>query len=136
MLSSFCPYVYQMLSFFRLNLLKPCLHFCTAPEVPHDSPIISLLFSITECYLVSSTNYEAPRHAVFANLPMSPLSQCQTFPQTPHNNKYGGAATELNKALCVSASATAECRCRNGLCGSEMVRRLFVWFGQQLVLTF
>jgi hypothetical protein len=57
-----------------------------------------------------------------------------TLAQTPHNNNHGGAANELNKALCVSASATAECRCRNGLCGSEMLRRLFVWFGQQLVL--
>jgi hypothetical protein len=87
-----------------------------------------------ERILLGSTNDEAPHYAVFARLPLCPPSQCQTFPQTPYNNNHGGAATELNKALCVSSSATAECRCRNGLCGSETLRRLFVRFGQQLVL--
>jgi hypothetical protein len=42
--------------------------------LPHESPVIFSLISITECYLVSTTNDEVLRHAVFANVPLRPPS--------------------------------------------------------------
>jgi hypothetical protein len=113
---------------FRLTLLNPIcipprllacntsrLSYC--PAFPQPSAILWAV-QITELHFMQS----------FPAFSYSPRL-VSSFSQPPHNNSHGGAAPELNKTLCVSSSATAECRRRNGLCGSEMLRRLFVWFG-------
>ena len=53
------------LQFFPTN---HCMHFSTAPYVPHVQPLSSCLILSPEYYLVRCTNSEVPHHAIFASI--------------------------------------------------------------------
>ena len=64
-LSSLYTWVFQVVSFPKVSLPKPCIHLFSPPYLLHTTPISFSILSPAQ-YLVSSTDHYVPQYVVFS----------------------------------------------------------------------